>query len=81
MVTHQHTSDHFSHNANTSAAFKEDNMTDSTRVYAEDTLLKDINSSSSAIESPEHTAPLHVHVEHAVRQYFMALGDELPTDL
>ena len=26
-------------------------------------------------------APLRVHVERVVREYFLALGDELPTDL
>lgn len=27
------------------------------------------------------TEPLHVHVERAVREYFFALGDEMPTEL
>lgn len=25
--------------------------------------------------------PLHIHVERAVREYFVALGDDMPTDL
>ena len=31
--------------------------------------------------STETSEPLHQHVERVVREYFLALGDELPTDL
>ena len=30
---------------------------------------------------PEIKAPLRVHVERVVREYFAAIGDEIPTDL
>ena len=45
-------------------------------------------SASQAISSHTSTdlqlllaAPLRVHVERVVREYFLALGDEVPTDL
>ena len=31
--------------------------------------------------SAESSEPLRYHVERVVREYFLALGDELPTDL
>lgn len=35
----------------------------------------------SSTQHPEMSAPLRVHVERVVREYFAALGDEVPTDL
>ena len=49
-------------------------------VYTTD-LSIDHNNSRDIPCALETKAPLHIHVEHAVREYFIALGDEVPTDL
>ncbi|WP_157049361.1 helix-turn-helix domain-containing protein [Psychrobacter urativorans] len=36
---------------------------------------------SQPIAASDAQAPLRVHVERVVREYFATLGDELPTDL
>lgn len=40
-----------------------------------------IPSSDEGADIFNPTEPLHVHVERAVREYFFALGDEMPTEL
>lgn len=39
------------------------------------------NQTSTTARTTETQAPLHVHVERVVREYFAALGDEVPTGL
>ncbi|WP_201528653.1 MULTISPECIES: helix-turn-helix domain-containing protein [Psychrobacter] len=39
------------------------------------------NNDAQHILAAEPQAPLRTHVERVVREYFAALGDELPTDL
>lgn len=36
---------------------------------------------ASYVSEPESQAPLRVHVERVVREYFVAMGDEIPTDV
>ena len=38
-----------------------------------------VDSSSHSVHATH--VPLYIHVEHVVREYFYALGDDVPTDL
>ena len=40
-----------------------------------------IYSSDEGADIFNSTEPLHIHVERAIREYFAALGDEMPTNL
>lgn len=47
-----------------------------------ETYFHNLNTPNSSHNLSVHTeAPLRVHVERAVREYFATLGDELPTGL
>lgn len=44
-------------------------------------LLNDSSNPSDSTSPYNNPAPLRTHVERVVREYFAALGDEVPTDL
>lgn len=75
MASHAHNSDHFAHSADATTDHNCPSQTMAAIIY------EDSNKSLEVTSAIESVVPLHIHVEHAVRQYFNALGDELPTDL
>ncbi len=81
MTSHAHTSDRFGYSADVSTDHHKSNQTDHSTVYADDNNVKKADNLIDHTGSIENTTPLHVHVERAVREYFAALGDEIPTDL
>ena len=81
MTAHLDYPDRSAHNGNISINAKDDNMTDHLSTYASTDSSKNMNNSNSSTAVAAPTAPLHIHVERAVREYFMALEDEIPTDL
>ncbi len=81
MTSHAHTSDRFGYSADVSTDHHKSNQADHCAVYTDNNNAKKVNNLINDTVSIENTAPLHVHVERAVREYFAALGDEIPTNL
>ena len=73
--------DYSARNANVFMPAKDDNMTDHPTIHANTDSFENINIFNNSTATALPIAPLHVHVERAVREYFMVLGDEIPTDL
>lgn len=81
MASRARTSDHFACSADISTNHNQPSLADHSATYTNKSNSKKEDTSINSTELVENTAPLHVHVERAVRDYFTALGDEVPTDL
>ena len=81
MASHAHNSDPLAHSADATTDHNHTSQAIAPIIYGDNNKSTAITNSIDPTDSTESIVPLHVHVERAVRQYFTALGDDLPTDL
>ncbi len=78
MATHVNTAiDRLADNANINA----NNNEPSSNEHLSMSQTDDAKFGSLTTDVATTREPLHIHVERAVRAYFVAMGDEMPTDL